>query len=73
MNNGANAGTAVASNGLLARCECGQTPRAYRVRVPHLTWTVICQCGERTGYYSGGREAAVDAWNRSANVKAEVS
>ena len=71
MENEQNAGTAVVSTGLLARCECGRTPRAYRVRVPHLTWTVICQCGDRTGYYSGGREAreaAVDAWNRSANA-----
>jgi len=67
MDNDTNAGAAVASTGLLARCDCGKTPRAYRVRVPHLTWTVVCACGERTGYYSGGKQHAVEAWNRSAN------
>lgn len=60
---------AVASAGLLARCDCGRTPRAYRVRAPHLTWTVICACGERTGYYSGGKRHAVEAWNSSANAQ----
>lgn len=49
----------------LLACDCGRVPRAYRVRVPHLTWVVICKCGYRTGYYHSGRFAAVDAWNRA--------
>ncbi len=45
-------------------CTCGAIPRAHLVCVPHPTWTVVCECGERTGYFDGGREYAVKAWNR---------
>ena len=48
-------------------CDCGKTPRAYRVRVKiesrmHAAWTIKCACGDRLGYYRS-REYAVEAWN----------
>jgi RNase P subunit RPR2 len=52
--------------------KCGHTPRASHVRVrvdtgKHATWTVVCKCGIRIGYFSGGpnggKDAAIRNWN----------
>jgi hypothetical protein len=56
--------TDAATTPALARClRCGDVPKAQRVRVPHLTWAVYCQCGRQTDYYAAGKTFAARAWN----------